>query len=125
MPLYVPILFAAPLAADRLISAGRASTGGRRAWGRATALVPAAARVFRLSPGAFPQISDRRRRYGFDEFEFEFGRNRARYGDMCVASATLPAYDIARASIGQIGGGPFWRAEFRPGSGGRKDLPAP
>ena len=55
LPVYVPILFSALLAADRLIGAGRRLDGGK---GRAPALVLAAACVLWLAPGAYPQIRD-------------------------------------------------------------------
>ena len=59
LPVYVPILFSALLAADRLIGAGRRLDGGKgRAWRRAPALVLAAACVLWLAPGAYPQIRD-------------------------------------------------------------------
>lgn len=59
LPVYVPILFSALLAADRLMDACRRRGGdGRRAWSRAPALVLATACVLWLALGAYPQIRD-------------------------------------------------------------------
>ena len=60
LPIYVPVLFAALWAADRVVSAGRRLDGERRrrAWSRGPALVLAAAFVSWLSLGAYSSIRE-------------------------------------------------------------------
>ena len=54
------------------------------------------------------------RRHGFDNLDFEFGEHGALLDGACVAMLTLPDYDIAHMSTGQIdaAGAEAWRVEL-------------
>ena len=65
-----------------------------------------------------------RRRYGFDNLDFGFDVQGLIFSDdICVASARLPRYDIARISTGQFiaGEGRVWHEEFAFGAGRAPD----
>ena len=106
-----------------------------RAWGGHARLVVVERRCgagggapffLRVWPVRGADLSAGRRERGFDELGFDFERNRARYGSICVASAALPDYAAARVQIGQrADGGPLWRTEFYPQRGAREILPPP
>ena len=106
-----------------------------RAWGGRARLVVVERRCgagggapffLRVWPVRAADLSAKRREHGFEELNFDFERNQARYGRICVASAALPEYAAARVSIGQrAGGGPLWRTEFRPQRGKREISPPP
>ena len=71
-----------------------------------------------LFPVDANDLSDRRRRYGFDNLDFEFDRRGVMFDGGCMARIPLPEYDIARISTGQfivMNGDPrnLWEAEFR------------
>ena len=65
-----------------------------------------------------------RRRYGFDNLDFSFHIKGLIFDDdICVTSARLPPYDIARISTGQfvVGEGRIWHEEFAFGAGRAPD----
>ena len=61
-------------------------------------------------------LSYDRRRYGFDNLNFAFNIDGARFDGKCYTTALLPNYPIARVATGQFvrGEGRTWEGEFRP-----------
>ncbi len=55
-----------------------------------------------------------RKRYGFDNRDFEFFTNGMRFEEKCMATVGLPDYDIASINTGQFvpGRGKVWEGEF-------------
>ncbi len=65
-------------------------------------------------------LPDYRKRHGFDNLDFGFDGRGVIFDGRCMATATLPEYDIARIFTGQyvpVPGGyhHFWEGEIRPG----------
>ena len=56
-----------------------------------------------------------RRRSGFNNFDFSFDMDGARFDGKCLTTAILPDYPIARIRTGQFirGGSKVWEEEFR------------
>ena len=67
--------------------------------------------VYPTRTGALPR---NRRRYGFDNLDFDFDQHGVRFEETCVAVVPLPAYDIDRIKTGQWirDEGQVWVAEF-------------
>lgn len=57
--------------------------------------------VLHLVPADPADLPEERRRYGFDNLDFAFAERGLRFGETCLATASLPAYDIARVRAGQ------------------------
>ena len=67
-----------------------------------------------VEPGALPPL---RRRYGFDNRSFAFGRRALETGERCVARVALPDYAVRRVVTvvpREDAPGPAWRHEFSP-----------
>ena len=71
-----------------------------------------------IAPERMGDLPEARRESEFDNLDFQFFLNGARFDDQCVASVALPDYPIASVRTGQYvsGGGEIWRAEFEVGS---------
>ena len=67
--------------------------------------------VYPTRPRALPR---NRRRFGFDNLDFDFDGHGVRFEETCVAVVPLPAYDIDRIKTGQWiqDEGQVWVAEF-------------
>ena len=61
-------------------------------------------------------LSEERRGHGFDNLDFRFFLNGARFDGRCAARVPLPSYPIASIRTGQFSGeGEVWSAEFAVG----------
>ncbi len=67
-----------------------------------------------IVPADAQDLPDRRKRYGFDNYDFGFNQSGAHFDGKCVATVNLPEYPIARIRTGQYisGEGQLWKAEF-------------
>lgn len=67
-----------------------------------------------VTPDRTADLPAERRRYGFDNLDFDFFRRGALLEEKCVASVPLPGYPIESARTGQYvsGEGEIWSAEF-------------
>ena len=67
-----------------------------------------------VTPERADDLPTERKRYGFDNLDFEFFRRGALLEEKCVASVPLPDYPIESARTGQYvsGEGEIWSAEF-------------
>lgn len=67
-----------------------------------------------VTPERADDLPAERRRYGFDNLDFEFFWRGALLEEKCVASVPLPDYPIKSARTGQYvsGEGEIWSAEF-------------
>ena len=67
-----------------------------------------------VTPERADDLPAERRRYGFDNLDFEFFWRGALLEEKCVASVPLPGYPIESARTGQYvsGEGEIWSAEF-------------
>ena len=66
--------------------------------------------VFPVDAGDLPEDLAE---HGFSNRDFDFVRFGARFDGACMATAPLPAYDIARIRTGQFDGGlSIWQAEI-------------
>ena len=75
------------------------------------------ARVFlHVFPMDKADLPDSRRRYGFDNLDFDLGRRVLYLDGRCVAVRDLPDYPIGRIRTGQFiqGQGTLWTSEFSP-----------
>ena len=72
--------------------------------------------VVHIVPATTGDLPWRRRRYGFDNYDFDFGERGVRFNGKCLATLRLPDYDIQLVRAGQrAGAGRFlWQVEFRP-----------
>ena len=71
--------------------------------------------VLHLVPADPADLPEDRRRHGFDNLDFAFAERGLRYGETCLATARLPAYDIVRVRAGQWNRGDpanLWQVEF-------------
>lgn len=71
--------------------------------------------VLHLIPADPADLPEERRRYGFDNLDFAFEERGARFGEACLATAYLPAYDVVRVRAGQWlrdEGRNLWQEEF-------------
>ena len=68
-------------------------------------------------PGRVSDLPEARRGAGFDNLDFAFFRNGARFDGRCAARVPLPPYPIASVRTGQFvgGAGEIWSAEFAVG----------
>ncbi len=58
-------------------------------------------------------LSADRRAYGFDNLDFQFDWQGARFDEICLARAALPSYAIKSLRVGQFRAGePLWQEEF-------------
>ena len=66
-----------------------------------------------IFPENIADLPDVRRRYGYENLDFEFKQRGALFEDKCVAFAPLPRYEYERILTGQyvIGGGALWKAD--------------
>ena len=73
-----------------------------------------AARFFlHIFPERVDDLPNERRRYGFDNLDFNFFSSGAMFDGKCVAQAALPEYAMREAATGQfIGARELWRTEF-------------
>ena len=67
-----------------------------------------------LIPADVNDLLGHRKRYGFDNLDFRFGRDGWRVGETCLARAPLPKYDIATIRTGQFipDEGQIWEGSF-------------
>ena len=68
-----------------------------------------------LAPEKTSDLPEGRRRYGFDNLDFNFQDYGIRIGGVCLAARTLPKYPITRISTGQYvlqNGRLIWSTEF-------------
>lgn len=65
-------------------------------------------------PTAKHDLPQHRRRYGYDNLDFEFDRRGFRFAGRCAARINLPEYPIARIATGQweTGKGTVWEGEI-------------
>ena len=70
-----------------------------------------------IAPERVEDLPDDRRRYGFDNLDFEFFLNGALFQGSCAARIPLPDYPISSIRTGQYvsGVGEIWSAEFAVG----------
>ena len=70
-----------------------------------------------IFPERTDDLPEGRRRYGFDNLDFDFFYRGALFDGKCAARAALPEYPIASIRTGQHGGGvgEIWSAEFAVG----------
>ena len=71
--------------------------------------------VLHLVPADPADLPEERRRHGFDNLDFAFGERGLRFGGTCLATASLPAYDIVRVRAGQWNRGDpanLWEVDF-------------
>ncbi len=68
-------------------------------------------------PERVGDLPEERREFGFDNLDFRFFLNGARFDGKCAARVALPDYPIASVRTGQFvsGVGEIWRAEFAVG----------
>ncbi len=69
-----------------------------------------------IIPADARDLSDHRKRYGFDNYDFDFKQRGVRFDGKCMATVNLPDYDIVRIRTGQFvsGEGQLWKGEFLP-----------
>lgn len=68
-----------------------------------------------LDPVDSSHIPRKRKRHGFDNLDFAFRDHGFLYEGWCVATRTLPNYDIAKIRTGQFTSqGREWEAELLP-----------
>ena len=66
-----------------------------------------------IVPERAGDLPEERREYGFDNLDFGFFLNGARFDGRCAARVALPDYPIASGRTGQFGSaGEMWSAEF-------------
>ena len=67
-----------------------------------------------IVPERAEDLPEARREFGFDNLDFRFFLNGARFDAQCAARVPLPPYPIASVRTGQFvsGVGEIWRAEF-------------
>ena len=68
-------------------------------------------------PAAIGDLPRHRRRYGFDNLDFDFGEHGVLFDGKCLATARLPDYAIQRVRAGQRARAEkriLWQAEFAP-----------
>ena len=66
-----------------------------------------------ILPERVSDLPEERRRYGFDNLDFNFFLNGAMFDGQCVARAALPEYAMREAATGQFtSAGELWRTEF-------------
>ena len=70
-----------------------------------------------IVPERTRDLPEERRGVGFDNRDFSFYLNGARFDGKCAARVSLPEYPVANARTGQYstGGGEIWGAEFTVG----------
>ena len=70
-----------------------------------------------IVPERVSDLREARRESGFDNLDFRFFLNGARFDGRCAARVSLPPYPIASVRTGQFvsGAGEIWRAEFEVG----------
>ena len=70
-----------------------------------------------ITPERASDLPEERRRYGFDNLDFDFFPSGALFDGKCAARASLPEYPIASVRTGQYAGGvgEIWNAEFAVG----------
>ncbi len=68
-----------------------------------------------LDPADANDLPEHRKRHGFDNLDFRLDRQEFRYGGLCVATRTLPEYNIAKIRTSQYipGEGRLWEGKFR------------
>ena len=70
-----------------------------------------------IVPAATGDLPRRRRRYGFDNLDFDFGERGALFDGKCLATVRLPDYAIQRVRAGQRTRAEkriLWQVEFAP-----------
>ena len=67
-----------------------------------------------LIPRDVNDLSSGRQRHGFDNLNFDFANQGARFDGKCLATVELPGYEIATIQTGQFtaNGSRIWQAEF-------------
>ncbi len=71
--------------------------------------------ILHVTPATPSVLPSARKRYGFDNLGFHFDRRGVQVGDLCMATAQLPAYPIGRIRVGQWSSSDnrtLWDAEF-------------
>ena len=74
-----------------------------------------------IHPVSRAALPERRQEAGFEAMDFRFDSYGGTFGNRCIASRTLPAYDIATVKTGQntlLGGDQNWTAEISLNVGG-------
>ena len=76
-------------------------------------------------PERASDLPEARQEAGFDNLDFRFFRNGARFDGKCAARVPLPPYPIASVRTGQYvsGVGEIWSAEFPPSPDGGRGQP--
>ena len=73
--------------------------------------------VVHLVPAVAGDLPRHRRRYGFDNYDFDFDERGVRFDGKCLATLRLPDYDIQLVRAGQRADAEqrfLWHAEFSP-----------
>ena len=81
-----------------------------------------------IVPAATGDLPRHRRRYGFDNLDFDFGERGALFDGKCLATVRLPDYDIQRVRAGQRTRAEkriLWQVEFAPQAKALGAIPTP